>query len=425
MEKKTYNHLDLDIYEETLDNGLRIFICPMDRCEAFAKITTLFGSSILEFKPPLKDEYVKIPEGTAHFLEHKMFSKEDGLDIMSIYQKNGAVNNAYTTAHVTSYYFSAPTKFEENLKALLDLVTKPYYTKENVAKEQGIIDQEIKASFDNPEEKAYYTTIFNTFKNLPYRYPVAGYTESIKNITPEMLYDAYNTFYHPSNMILTITGNVNPEKTIEFIKKYYQKLDYKKIPQIVTKEYDEPKEVFKDKEIIYREINHKIIENAYKVYLKDIDLDYYKVRQYIEIYLLIKFGSISKFHKKCFEDKNILSPVSFFMDSVGDYFFIDFSTMVIEEKDIFKQIYDNLNDKKFTKEDFNLILKNALRGIIVMSENVSGVNNSIDFQVREYGNVIYDIYEIYKSLNYEECQKVIEALDFTHNTKTIVTKKNS
>ena len=352
-----------------------------------------------------------------------MFAKKDGEDIMNKFQQNGASNNAFTSSHVTSYYFSAPNKFFENLENLLHLVTEPYYTDENVLKEQGIIDQEIKAGFDDPEQSAYYTTLFNTFSKLPYRYPVAGYTNSIKDITPEILYDCYNTFYHPSNMVLTITGNVDALETIKFVKEFYAKLDYKNMPQIEVKEYDEPREVFKEEEIMYKDISNYILENGYKVYLKDIDVDLLKVLQYVEMYLAIKFGSISKFNQECFEDKNILTPIRYMFDNKDDYLYIDFDTKVIEKKDIFERIYNNINDKEFSKEDFDLILKNILRATILMSENVGRMNNSIDYQFRKYGRVVYDIYDVYKSLNYEECVKVINALDFTHNTRTIVTKK--
>ncbi len=423
MEKKTYKTIDLDVYEETLDCGLKVFVCPMDRHDALAKITTHYGSGIISFKPHLKDEFTEIPLGTAHFLEHKMFAKEDGSDIMSIFQLNGANSNAYTSNHVTSYYFESPSKFFDNLKVLLDLVTKPYYTDENVEKEMGIIDQEIKAGFDDPYEAAYHSTMFNTFKNLPYRYPVAGYTDSIKDITPNVLYDCYNTFYHPSNISLTITGNVKPDETIKFIKEYYDKLDYSNRPNIQIREYDEPLEVFKEEEVIYKDVTNNIIENAYKVSFKNSDMDLAKALAYVSIYLNIKFGGISKFNKEIYEDKNILRPVGFWKDLYDDYLLIDFSTEVIETRDIFERIYNNLNDKEFSKEDFDLFYKNALKEIITMADSVGAVNNVIDYQVRMYGKVLYDYYNIYKNLNYEECVKFIDSLDFSNNTRIIVTKK--
>ena len=131
MEKKTFNHLDLDIYEEVLDNGLRIFVCPIDKHEIHASMTTLYGSEVLEFKPRGQDKYIKIPEGTAHFLEHKMFAKEDGIDPMTVFERNGAATNAYTSMHITRYYYTGPGKCFENLENLLDCVSKPYFTDKN------------------------------------------------------------------------------------------------------------------------------------------------------------------------------------------------------------------------------------------------------------------------------------------------------
>ena len=303
------------------------------------------------------------------------------------------------------------------------MVTKPYYTDENVEKEMGIIDQEIKAGFDNPYEAIYHTTMLNVFKTLPYRYPVAGYTDSIKDITPTVLYDCYNTFYHPSNMSLTITGNVNPKETIKFIKEYYDNLDYSNRPNIEIKKYDEPDEVYKKEETIYKDVTNNIIENGYKVSFKNIDIDLAKAFAYISIYLNIKFGGISKFNKDVYEDKNILGPISFWKDLYDDYLFIDFSTEVIEVKDIFERIYNNLNDKEFSREDFDLFYKNALKEIVMMSDSVGQMNSLIDYQIRRFGKVLYDYYDIYKGLNYKECVQFINSLDFSNNTRTIVTKK--
>jgi len=187
--------------------------------------------------------------------------------------------------------------------------------------------------------------------------------------------------------------------------------------------YNEPNEVFKEEEVLYKDVTNNIIENAYKVCLKDIDMDLCKILTYIDIYLTIKFGSISKFNKKCFEDKNILNPVRYTLDHKDEFLFIDFDTEVIEIKDIFKQIYDNINDKKISEEDFGLIHKNVIKDIILMSENVSRVNRSIDYQVRKYGHPLYDLYDIYKNLNYKEFMELINSFDFTNNTRTIVTKE--
>ncbi len=420
MIKKEIKDLDTFIYEKELKCGLKIYVCPMDRHEAHARIVTKYGSSILEFKPANSSSFVNIPFGTAHFLEHKMFAKEDGTDIMDIFQKNGAINNAYTSAFKTVYYYTAPTHFFSNLKNLLDLVTEPYYSVKEVLKEQGIIDQEIKAGFDNPNNMAYYTTIFNTFEKNPFRYPVAGYTESIKKITPEILYDCYNTFYHPSNMYMVISGNVSPDKTIEFIEKYYDEKGYKKAPLPEIKKYDEKRTVFKKREVVKRDVTNKIIEMAYKVYIGDLDMPLYKILAYLDLYLTVKFGSISSFNKKNFEDKNVLNKVGWFVTVVDDYLMVDFDTEVINVDDIFKKIDLNLNDKSFSSLDFDLIKKNILKDFVLNFDSVYGVSNFIDYQVQMYGRVIYDMRDVLASLNYDDCLELILKLDFSNKTETVV-----
>ena len=420
MNKRTFDKLDLDVFEDVLENGLKVYICPLDRNGIHARMVTRYGSSVLEFKPEGKDDYIKIPKGTAHFLEHKMFAQEDGTDIMDVFHKNGATSNAYTSAFQTVYHFTGPTHFMDNLENLLNCVTKPYYTEENVAREMGIIDQEIKASFDNPGNMAYYTTIKNVFSKVPFRYPVAGTSASIKEITPDILYDCYNTFYHPSNMYLVITGNVDVVKTMDFIRNYFASRNYEDKKEITIKKYSEPREVFKKREVIKRDVTNKIIDSGYKVYIGDNDLPLNRLLSYLSIYLIVKFGSISKFNKMSFEDKNILSPVSWYVTVVDDFVMVEFGTEVIEENNIFELIYDNINDKHFSADDFDLVKKNSIKSFVVNSDGVGSVANMIDYQVNLYGDVIYSTYDELINLNYDECLNVIREMDFSNYTCTIV-----
>ena len=115
MEKIKLNGLDLDIYKDKLDNGLLVYICPMEKHDTHASIVTKYGNDILEFVPRGKDEFITIPPGTAHFLEHKMFATEDGIDPMILFSNNGASSNAYTPSNVTRYYFTGASHFYENL----------------------------------------------------------------------------------------------------------------------------------------------------------------------------------------------------------------------------------------------------------------------------------------------------------------------
>lgn len=421
MIKEKLINLDLDIYKETLDNGLLVYICPMNRHDVHASISTKFGNDILDFKPIGKTEYLTIPTGTAHFLEHKMFAKEDGPDPMSVFASNGAYSNAYTSSKVTRYYFTGASHFYENLKTLLDCITKPYFTKENIAKEQGIIAQEIKAGLDDPEHALYFAALQGVFKNHPHKYPVFGYLNTISKLNKEILYDTYNTFYHPSNMFMVITGNVNPEKTINYIKEYFHNKKYPEKQKIEKKHYNEPKIVSKEKNQISMDVTNKLLTFSYK--LKP-NYDRFKSRTYLLIYLNTLFGSISNFYDENFKDKNSLSDVSFYLESVDDYLIAHFDVEVLDKEDIIAKIDKLINTKQVNKETFNLFIKNVLNDLILTTENVLSMANLIVNQIIEYNDFDAKIYDKYQKLNFEEYKEYINSLDFKNHTLSIITKNN-
>ncbi len=220
--KRIFNKLDLELYEEKLDNGLEIYIVPKnDKNNIHASFTTKFGSDDLDFI--LNGESISTHPGIAHFLEHKLFEQEDGTDPFQLFDNNGAYSNAFTNHIQTTYYFEGPINFEENLNLLLDFVQAPYFTDENVEKEKGIIIQELKRNKDFPYRVMYEEKISNSFINNNIKIPVIGYIDSINSITKEELMKCYKAFYNPSNMFLVITGNVDPIKTIELIKQNQSK----------------------------------------------------------------------------------------------------------------------------------------------------------------------------------------------------------
>lgn len=419
MAKEKLKHLDLDIYKETLSNGLTIYICPMNRNDTHASISTKFGNDILEFKPIGKKDFITIPTGTAHFLEHKMFAKEDGPDPMSVFAANGAYSNAYTSSKITRYYFTGASHFYENLKTLLDCITKPYFTKENIAKEQGIIGQEIKAGLDDPGHMLYFTAIKGIFNNHPHKFPVFGYQNTIDKLTEEILYDTYNTFYHPSNMFMTITGNVDYDKAMTFIKNYFKEKNYQDNFKIIQKKYNEPTKVSIERQEVNMDVTNKLMTLSYK--LKP-DFDKFKSRTYLYIYLNMLFGPVSDFYNENFKDKNSLTDVTYYLESVDDFLIINFDIEVLENEKIITKIDKLLSSKKLKEEDFNLFIKNILNDLILTTENVLNMANLITNQVIEYNDFYTNIYEKYQKLNYNEFKEYINSLDFTNHTLSIIKK---
>jgi predicted Zn-dependent peptidase len=212
MGTKNYVNLAETVLTHRLLNGLEIYIVPKrEYNKSFAFFATNYGGADRRFK--LGENWVDTPEGVAHFLEHKMFDTKDG-NALTLLSANGSSPNAFTSSDMTAYHFECIDKFEENLRILLDFVSVPYFTEESVQKEQGIIGQEIRMSEDDPYYNVYYNLMKLLYRENPIRDSIAGTIESIAEITAETLYDCHRVFYNPSNMVLCVAGNIDPDKVL-------------------------------------------------------------------------------------------------------------------------------------------------------------------------------------------------------------------
>ena len=199
------------------DSGLEILIWKTEgHSVKHALFGTRYGSVNTTFKTSDDPDFVTVPNGIAHYLEHKLFENED-CDVFDLYAQTGASGNAYTSFDRTCYLFSCTDNFIPSLRILLDFVQKPYFTEETVRKEQGIIGQEIRMYDDSPEWRVMFNMLLAMYKNHPVRIDIAGTVESIAEIDDKLLYKCYNTFYNPSNMFICIAGNVNSEKVLSQI----------------------------------------------------------------------------------------------------------------------------------------------------------------------------------------------------------------
>lgn len=194
-------------------SGLTIYVYPKEGYKsAYAIFGTNYGSVNTRFSVDGGEE-ITVPDGIAHYLEHKLFESEDG-DAFARYAATGADANAYTSFEKTCYLFSCTDKFEQSLEILLDFVQSPYFTAETVAKEQGIIGQEIKMYDDSPNWRVMFNTLVGMYHKHPVRIDIAGTVESIAEITAEKLYECYNSFYNLHNMVLCVAGNTTVEQVL-------------------------------------------------------------------------------------------------------------------------------------------------------------------------------------------------------------------
>lgn len=230
-------------YEIDHPTGLKIFVYPKENSNStYAVFGTKYGSVDTCFKRSDETETCTVPEGIAHFLEHKLFENED-CDAFARYARTGASANAYTSFDVTCYLFSCTENVYESLEILLDFVQSPYFTEQTVQKEQGIIGQEIRMYDDDPNWRVMFNLLGALYHNHPVKIDIAGTVESIAEITPELLYRCYNTFYNLNNMVLCVAGKVDVDKVLELADRMLKQNE----PVTVEKTFqEEPKEVVTD-----------------------------------------------------------------------------------------------------------------------------------------------------------------------------------
>ena len=214
MRKFEYPELGEVLYKEKLSNGLTVCVLPRPGfSKKLAYFVTDYGSIHTHFR--LEGREIQAPAGIAHFLEHKMFDLPGGRDVSAELASLGAGTNAFTSYDMTAYYISCTERFEECLRLLIEFVSTPYFTEESVAKEMGIIDQEIGMNIDAPESRVFEDLMRAMYREHPIRVPILGDSDTIREITPEILHDCHRAFYTPGNMILCVIGDVNPDRVAE------------------------------------------------------------------------------------------------------------------------------------------------------------------------------------------------------------------
>lgn len=424
MKKITLENLDVDIYEKVLNSGLKVYLCKIPRHTIHARITSLFGGSILEFKLKGDKSYTKVPPGVAHFLEHKLFDKKDH-DPLSVFENNGASGNAFTSEFITSYHFTGVSNFYDNLDELLSLVHTPYFTDENILKEKGIIFQEKKEDMDSNYSKVYERSLINTFHNLDYKNTVLGSLEDINSITKDDLYACYNTFYHPSNMILTICGDIDIDKTIKYIEDYYRKKDFGKPKEIIIKEKKEPSSVVKDIDVIESDNACSELFIVYKIKKPESIHDKYLNRIYFSTFIDMKFSGLSEIADIVSNDKNFLSSISPRIAEVGDYYTVSFKVSIKDDLEKAIELIDNnMKDFNFDLKSFELIKKAILNSIVLSFENPYEICSMIVNQIRVYGNIIQNMHKKIVDLDFNTFKNFIKDVDL-NNRCIVILKKAS
>lgn len=390
-------------------SGLRVYVIPKNHGTGYAVFGTNFGSIDNCFV--LDGKKITLPDGIAHFLEHKLFENEDGIDTFKKYAEYGASANAYTSSDKTVYLFSATENMKESLEILLDFVTHPYFTDETVAKEQGIIGQEIRMYDDNPAWRLYFNMLTALYHKHPARIDTAGTVETIAEITPEKLYAAYNTFYNLNNMALCVCGDVSPELVLEVCDKCLEKA-----PQVAPERIfpEEPTSVYQ------KEITQKLVVSMpmFSVGVKDNDVcdgnALAKKQAELEIILELMFGKASPFYTRLYENGLINQSFSAGYEAHTNFGFCEIAGYSSEPDKVYAEILSEIEKYRkngFDNEDFERIKRMFYASNIRIFNSTDGISNEF-LSCLFHGYDMLDYPEIISSVTMEDINARFEKTFF-------------
>ncbi len=419
------NNIDEVIYYEKLENGLDVYLYPKSGYyDNYVTFTTKYGSVYSSFVPIGEKELIRVPNGIAHFLEHKVFVQKKDPQPMDFFAESGASANAYTTFKNTTYLFSGPNKLEDNIKFLLDYVQSPYFTDKNVNSEKDIIKREISMCNDRPNDVLYEKIMHSVFINNPFKESIIGTNEDIDNINKELLYTCYNTFYHPSNMFLIVTGNFDYEKIINLIKENQTNKKFKKELAIKLNNIKEPDKVAKERDIAYFET--EVSRGAYnlKIPYSNQKMGKRKFNLYLFILFSCLFDETSLFDEQMKDKKIITSSLVIDIINCDTHLLISLINKTNKYEELFREIDRVLDNVDISEEDLERKKKVLLSNEIFSFENIEIVSDMIIDNILFENKIEENIIDIINGLNIEELKNLISNLNLKNKTEVILTKKD-
>ena len=395
------------LYIEKLKNGLTVMVIPKQNIQKKYIIWgTNFGSIDNNFIIPNENRQIQVPDGVAHFLEHKLFEQENGSNSLDVLTGLGVDANAYTTNDHTAYLFETIDNFYEALDEFMDYVQKPYFTAENVEKEKGIIEQEIMMNDDQPAWKVYLNALECMYINHPVKLEIAGSVDSIKNIDKTVLYNCYDVFYNPSNMALVICGDFKPEEIIKEVEnRLIEKAQQGEIKRIYP---EEPDTINKNRIETKMEVSTPIFVIGIKDKVNKEEM--VKKHVAIEIILNMLLGTSSKLYKKLYEKGILIYKPELDYDFSKNYAYITISgqskdpDLLLEE---LKKEIKRMKEQGIDEEYFN-ITKKKIYGSYLSEYNYVG--NIARMFLADYFKGInsFDYLESYNTVQKKYVTQILE-----------------
>ena len=402
-------------------SGFKIFVYPKENySSAYAVFGTKYGSIDTCFRVEGNEEFTTVPEGIAHFLEHKLFESEE-LDAFARYAKTGASANAYTSFDKTCYLFQCSGNFEASLEILLDFVSNPYFTEQTVQKEQGIIGQEIKMYQDEPGWESLFSLLRAMYHNHPVRIDIAGTVESISHITADLLYECYETFYNPANMALAVAGNVTVEQVLSIADKMLKPKTSRKVER---KFQLEPETVVEDTIVRNLAVSMPIFAIGYK---EKIETPCRSLKETLESNILLDIigGKTSPLYEEMLTEGliNTTFDIEYFEGfGYSAHIFNGESTQPEKVRERINSEIEKLKKQGVDKETFDRIKKKHYGGFIMNFNDIDSISNSL---IGSYfnGDGLFDQLNVLESITLSDINNRLRSAFNIENSSMSIIKQ--
>ena len=419
MKKINLKGLDLVVYTETLSNGLDVIFVPFEKkSNYYISYATRFGSEITSFTPAGEKKSIKVPDGIAHFLEHKMFEQESGEDPFAYFSKSGTGANASTSYDNTQYICYGTKNFIDNLRYLIQYVNAPYYTDENVEKEKGIIAEELKMYADLPDVQLETKLRENVYHVHPRRVDIGGTVDEIYKITKEDLYLCYNNFYSPNNMFILVVGKFPMEEAMSVI---HQELDTREnLEKAEITTIKEKKSVRKKEDSFVGNIQVPKIAVGLKVPIADLgEYEDLELDLYLTMFTTMLFGSSSLFRERARNEK-LLNNFYSDWDNTEQYKTYMILSSTNHPESLVQEIKKELSNHELDEAMFERMKKVWIANEVKMADYIdSTVNNVFDDMIR-YHKVIPNKVDMIRKMNMKTLEKIVSKIDFDNLSVVIM-----
>ncbi len=411
MEELELKGLNEKIFVYHTKCGLPIYMWVNEKVSSmYASLSVKYGSIHTKFK--IGKKTYEVPNGIAHFLEHVKFNIDEETTAHDEFYKLGGDANAFTTFDYTSYIVFATNNKKENLEELLNFVYNPFFTKKCISKEKGIIVEEANMGLDDPYSIVFFHSLLNTLQKSKYRNTITGTPDDVTSITLEDVKLVYDTFYHPENMFLTLTGNFNPYEMACLVEDNLSKKKFGKyLNPIIIKE-NEPKKVTTKYKEEYINVTYPRLKFSIKM-----DMSRFKNYSSLELKILtsllfnINFGATSDFKDELME-KGLIQNMNVTCDVYDDTFVVTINVTSNFKEEIIKKVKEKLENLSISELDFKRKKNATIATLILDYEDLENVSYRIQDDVLNNGGIVTNLKEILEDETIDDLKNIIDLLDF-------------